>query len=150
MAEKKRVKRKTRKASAKRRLSTSAGRKKAPARTENLKGQIRETESPKKARAEKPEGLPSPVVRSPALQPQAATEAPPKPCLPRPQAVLLVRSCGTDDFPLSTRLGDLFPDPNRRLQFCQCVANGVPIDRSEIPCTAGTTLQQVVDAISCD
>jgi hypothetical protein len=70
--------------------------------------------------------------------------------LPRPQAVVLVRSCGTDNFALNTPLGTIFPDPNGRLRFCQCVADGVPIDRSEIPCTAGTTLQQVVDVISCE
>lgn len=90
------------------------------------------------------------VERAAIREESIVAEAPAKPCLPRPQAVALVRSCGSGDFALSTPLGNIFPDPNQRLQFCQCVADGVPIDRSEIPCSAGTTLQQVVDAISCE
>jgi hypothetical protein len=92
--------------------------------------------------------------KPPAQRPRsflAEAAAPTKPCLPLPQAVSLVRSCsGTDDgLPLSTPLGQIFPSPGGRASFCQCVADGVPTDRSDIPCGAGTTLQDVVDAIAC-
>lgn len=81
----------------------------------------------------------------------AGLEGGEKPCLPLPDAVTLVRSCSKapDDLPLSTPLGQLFPSPTARNSFCQCVADGVPIDRTQIPCGAGTTLQDVVDAIAC-
>jgi hypothetical protein len=74
-----------------------------------------------------------------------------KPCLDLPNAISLVRSCSNvgDNVPLSTPLGQLFPSPTARNAFCQCVANGVPIDRSQIPCGATNTLQDVVDAIAC-
>jgi len=77
--------------------------------------------------------------------------APTKPCLQLPAAIQLVRSCSNVDpqLPLSTVLGQIFPSPTGRQTFCQCVANGVPIDRSEVPCNATNTLQDVVDAISC-
>ena len=90
------------------------------------------------------------VVRT-ALKASAVT-ALAKPCLPLPAAVQLVRSCSNadPDLPLSTPLNQIFPDPARRNSFCQCVADGVPIDRSEIPCGATNTLQDVVDAITCN
>jgi hypothetical protein len=72
-------------------------------------------------------------------------------CLPQDDAIDLVCGCGkpeTDGVPLSSKLGQLFTD-SRREQFCQCVANGVPISRSKIPCSPTNTLQDVVDAISC-
>ena len=77
---------------------------------------------------------------------------PTKPCLQLPAAIQLVRSCSNadPDLPLSTPLNQIFPSPTRRNSFCQCVANGVPIDRSEIPCGATNTLQDVVDAITCN
>jgi hypothetical protein len=83
--------------------------------------------------------------------PRLALEAAAKPCLPLPEAVTLVRACSKApaDLPLSTPLGQLFPTSTTRNSFCQCVANGVPIDRTEVPCGAGTTLQDVVDAITC-
>ncbi len=82
------------------------------------------------------------ALRAPALE---------KPCLPLPDAVALVRSCSgaPADLPLSTQLGQLFPSATARNSFCQCVANGVPIDRTEIPCGAGNSMQDVVDAIAC-
>jgi hypothetical protein len=89
------------------------------------------------------------VLRTALASPAAA--APAKPCLPLPAAVLLVRSCSKADpsLPLSTPLNQVFPSPTDRNSFCQCVADGVPIDRSEIPCGATNTLQDVVDAITC-
>lgn len=75
----------------------------------------------------------------------------PRPCLPRDKAIDLVVRCSglPDDLPLSTRLGPFFAAPTKRTQFCQCVADGVPIDRSEIPCGEDNSFQDVVDAISC-
>jgi hypothetical protein len=83
--------------------------------------------------------------------PSAGVTAPAKPCLPLPEAITLVRSCSkaSPDLPLSTPLGQIFPAPTQRNSFCQCVADGVPIDRSQIPCSANNTLQDVVDAIAC-
>jgi hypothetical protein len=77
--------------------------------------------------------------------------APAKPCLPLPAAIQLVRSCSNADpsLPLSTPLGQIFPTPTQRTSFCQCVANGVPIDRNQIRCGATNTLQDVVDDITC-
>jgi hypothetical protein len=81
----------------------------------------------------------------------ASVAAPTKPCVELPNAISLVRSCSNvgSDVPLSTPLGQLFPSSTARDSFCQCVANGVPIDRSQIPCGASNTLQDVVDAIAC-
>ena len=74
-----------------------------------------------------------------------------KACLPLPDAIKLVRSCSKapDNLPLSTPLGQLFPSPTARDSFCQCVADGVPTNRTDVPCGAGNTLQDVVDAIAC-
>ena len=72
-------------------------------------------------------------------------------CLPAPDALALVRRCGSpeaDGLPLTTPLGQIFT-PGRREQFCQCVADGVPTQRAGIPCGASNTLQDVVEAISC-
>jgi hypothetical protein len=82
---------------------------------------------------------------------QGSTTAPVKPCLQLPDAITLVRSCSnvSPQLPLSTPLGQIFPTPTQRDSFCQCVADGVPIDRSQIPCSATNTLQDVVDAITC-
>jgi hypothetical protein len=86
-----------------------------------------------------------------ALTSASAVQAPAQPCLQLPAAVQLVRSCSNADpsLPLSTPLNQIFPSPTERNSFCQCVANGVPIDRSAIPCGATNTLQDVVDAITC-
>jgi hypothetical protein len=88
-----------------------------------------------------------------ALSSSAATvaAAPPSPCLQLPEAIQLVRSCSNADpsLPLSTPLGQVLPTPTERISFCQCVADGVPIDRSRIRCAATNTLQDVVDDITC-
>jgi hypothetical protein len=89
-----------------------------------------------------------------ALTLASRTEAlgtPTKPCLDLPSAINLVRSCSNvpSGVPLSTPLGQLFPSSTGRNAFCQCVADGVPIDRSQVPCGATNTLQDVVDAIAC-
>jgi hypothetical protein len=71
-------------------------------------------------------------------------------CLEMPEAIALVKGCLGGNLPsLDTTLGDLFPDPAARSQFCQCVASGAGVDRSRIPCSAGTTLREVIDAIAC-
>jgi hypothetical protein len=114
-----------------------------------------------KAAAAKPIGKP----KKPATPPKASalgttftpasvtapTIVPQEPCLPLPQAVELVRSCSKvpPDLPLNTPLGQIFPSATARNAFCQCVADGVPIDRSKIPCAATNTLQDVIDAIAC-
>jgi hypothetical protein len=88
-------------------------------------------------------------LAAPGVESEAA--APIKPCLDLPAAIALVRSCSkaSPDLPLSTQLGQLFTSPTQRNSFCQCVADGVPIDRSQIPSGATNSLQDVVDAIAC-
>jgi hypothetical protein len=73
------------------------------------------------------------------------------PCMERPDAIILVRSCSKapDDLSLKTPLGQLFPTAGGRNTFCKCVADRVPTDLPKIPCGATNTLQDVVDAISC-
>jgi hypothetical protein len=74
-----------------------------------------------------------------------------KGCLPYPEAEALVYNCGSpeaDGVPSSTPLGNLFSG-QRLASFCQCVANGVPVSASKLPCSAGKTLQDVIDAIAC-
>lgn len=74
-----------------------------------------------------------------------------KGCLPYPEAETLVYSCGSpeaDGAPSSTPLGNLFSG-QRLASFCQCVASGVPVSASKVPCSSGKTLQEVIDAIAC-
>ena len=74
-----------------------------------------------------------------------------KGCLPFPEAQDLVFRCGSpeaDGVPSSTTLGSLFSG-QRLGSFCQCVASGVPVSASKVPCGAGKTLQDVIDAIAC-
>jgi hypothetical protein len=74
-----------------------------------------------------------------------------KGCLPYPEAEALVYNCGSpeaDGVPSSTPLGNLFSG-QRLASFCQCVADGVPVSASKVPCSASKTLQDVIDAIAC-
>jgi hypothetical protein len=67
-----------------------------------------------------------------------------------PAAVALVKGCLGGTLPgLGTKLGDIFPDPDARSQFCQCVADGAGVSRAQIPCSEGTTVGEVIDAIAC-
>lgn len=71
-------------------------------------------------------------------------------CLEMPAAVALVRGCLGGTLPgLDTRLGDRFPDPDERSQFCQCVADGAGVSRAQIPCGEGTKVGEVIGAIAC-
>jgi hypothetical protein len=143
---------KAKQGSAKKKLSAT----KRPSKTSKVKakGAIKKSAAPKKepARARKPQ-IATAELASPKFAPVAAVAeiAPPKPCLPLPAAITLVRRCcnAPNNLPLDTQLGVLIPDPAARNSFCQCVANGVPIGRSEIPCGSSNTLQDVVDAIAC-
>lgn len=72
-------------------------------------------------------------------------------CLPYPQAETLVYNCGSpeaDGMSSSTPLGNLFRG-GRLASFCQCVKNGVPAPPPTVPCSTGSTLQNVIDAITC-
>jgi hypothetical protein len=74
-----------------------------------------------------------------------------KGCLPYPEAETLVYSCGSpeaDGVPSGTPLGNLFSG-QRLGSFCQCVASGVPVSASKVPCSSSKTLQDVIDAIAC-
>ena len=71
-------------------------------------------------------------------------------CLEMPAAVALVKGClGGTLVGLDTKLGDLFPDPDARNQFCQCVATGAGVSRAKIPCAPTNTVGEVIDAIAC-
>ena len=70
-------------------------------------------------------------------------------CVELPVAQQVVMSCAGGDFDVDTKLGDLFPAPRRREQFCQCVADDSGVPRTRIPCSAGTTLGVVIVAIAC-
>jgi hypothetical protein len=88
-----------------------------------------------KARKKKP---PSPSRAPRAVAPD---------CLDPPEALVAIRACLGGILPdLETPLGHLFPSPERRRQFCRCVGKSVS---APVPCGAGTTLQEIFDAISC-
>lgn len=85
-----------------------------------------------------------------AAMPLEATVAKPG-CLPLPDAENLVFRCGSPEsngVPSSTPIGNLFHG-GRLSAFCQCVKNGVPSPQPAIPCSATTTLQEVINAIAC-
>ena len=115
----------------------------------------------KKAKDSRKKALGKPVKRRKATKPtnrgrQAASMTKSKAvldqrgCKPLPEAIDLVFSCGVpENVSLGEKLGTLFPGQRARDQFCQCVANGVPTKRSDVPCGANNTLQDVVDAIKC-
>ena len=68
-------------------------------------------------------------------------------CLDPPEALDVIRACLGGILPaLDTPLGHLFPSPERRKQFCRCVGKSAG---ASFPCEAGTTLQEIFDAISC-
>jgi hypothetical protein len=68
-------------------------------------------------------------------------------CLDPPEALVVIRACLGGILPgLETPLGQLFPSPERRKQFCRSVGKSVS---APVPCGAGTTLQEIFDAISC-
>jgi hypothetical protein len=118
------------------------------------KAPVKKSTAPKKKPARVTKPIISPAQMAPTtLAGPAVTRAiaPQEACLPMPAAIRLVRSCSgaPDNLPLDTQLGVLIPSQTARNSFCQCVANGVPKDRSEIPCGATNTLQDVVDAIAC-
>src|SRR5262245_20665851 len=71
------------------------------------------------------------------------------PCIPREEAGPLVMGDAGSAVSVSTPLGTLFPDEDRRRQFCACVSERSGVDPSRFPCAVGTTLQDVIRAISC-
>lgn len=70
-------------------------------------------------------------------------------CLELPDAEAVVMGCAGGDYDIDTRLGDLFPSPMRREQFCQCVADDAGVPRPLIPGGGSTTLGAVISAIAC-
>jgi hypothetical protein len=70
-------------------------------------------------------------------------------CLELPDAEAVVMGCAGGDYDIDTPLGDLFPSPTRREQFCQCVADDAGVRRPRIPCGGSTTLGAVISAIAC-
>ena len=70
-------------------------------------------------------------------------------CVDLPDAENIVFNCAGGPIDIDTKLGDLFPLPDRREQFCQCVADNAEVPRPRIPCGAGTRLRDVIQAIAC-
>lgn len=107
----------------------------------------------------KPQGLKRPSARKAAkktpramgprgLRPREMT-AGLAPCVPATQAGPLVMGCAGRIFNVETTLGVAFPSPNRREQFCQCVATRSRVPRAQIPCGAGDKFIDVIEAITC-
>lgn len=95
--------------------------------------------APRKRRAPSPPAPPSAATRG------AARGLPE--CLGAEEALDVIRTCLGGILPdLETPLRDLFPSADRRKQFCRCVGNAVA---ASFACEAGTTLQDIFDAISC-
>jgi hypothetical protein len=68
-------------------------------------------------------------------------------CLEPDKAIALLERCLGDPLPdLETPLEELFPSTESRRQYCRCIADSVS---ATFPCKAATTLQEIVDAISC-
>lgn len=72
------------------------------------------------------------------------------PCVDAEDARPLVIGCIGHDVDDETQLGVLFPDSDVRNDFCDCVARKSKVPRNQIPCGASTTVQGVIDAITCD
>jgi hypothetical protein len=77
------------------------------------------------------------------------TAAAAEPCVDRPEAEDTVFGCAGGDIDVETKLGDLFPNPTEREKFCRCVANRSGVPRRAIPCSSGTTIEAVIEAITC-
>lgn len=75
-------------------------------------------------------------------------------CLDQEVATAIVFGCIPGPVPLSTLLGTLFPSDVVRRGFCGCVFNtareaGSIITPGAVPCSASTSVGEVIDAISC-
>jgi len=117
-------------------------------------GKIRTARVAKKASTAKPSALveSSPKIESMAtLAPAAVAEA--AGCLDQEVATAVVFACtGVGPVDPGVKLGQLFPGPTQRQGFCGCVVNGASAAGAAIagvPCTASTTIGQVIDSLSC-
>src|SRR5262245_34042812 len=76
-------------------------------------------------------------------------------CLDQEVATALVFSCiAVGEVAPSTTLGTLFPSDIQRRGFCGCVFQkareaGLSLGPSDVPCSAGTSVREVIDRISC-
>lgn len=74
------------------------------------------------------------------------------PCLPAQTATGIVFSCLGKPVALNQTLGQIFQNDNARAAFCRCVttsARHAGIANPNVPCSASTTVGQVIQAISC-
>lgn len=102
--------------------------------------------SPAPAKASKPE-----IVAPAGARPEfAATD---QGCLDRATAEALVFSCtGFGPVDVDKTLGDLFPSPTVRRGFCGCVlvkAKAAGVDIDSVPCDTDTTIEDVIEALTC-
>ena len=106
--------------------------------------------SAKRAKGRVKKKTPTSRARAPKPRPKiSAATAEAVPCVPATQAGPLVMRCAGQQFNVQTTLGVAFPDPQRREQFCRCVAQASGVPRQQVPCGAGNTFLDVIVAISC-
>jgi len=92
----------------------------------------------------------SPKEVRPATVAKALTAAADEqPCVDRPDAENIVFGCAGGEIDVDTELGALFPNPTAREKFCRCVSNKSGVPRSDIPCGSSTTIEDVIEAITC-
>ena len=117
-------------------------------------GKVRTAHVAKKGSTAKPSAPvdSSPMIESMAtLAPAAVAEA--AGCLDQEVATAVVFACtGVGPVDPGVKLGQLFPGPTQRQGFCGCVVKGASAAGAAIagvPCTASTTIGQVIDSLSC-
>lgn len=70
-------------------------------------------------------------------------------CVPASKAGPLVMGCAGQDFNVQTTLGQAFPSPVKREQFCRCVSDRSGVGGHLIPCSPDNTFLDVIVSISC-
>ena len=96
----------------------------------------------------------APALEGVALTPEVTFRATAAGCLDQEVATALVFGCIPGAVPLGTPLGTLFPSDVVRRGFCGCVFNtaraaGSTLAPGAVPCSALTSVGDVIDAISC-
>jgi hypothetical protein len=120
------------------------------ARKKTAKKRSTKAAAGRKTRRRKPQPAvvpPPPAVRG--VAPTTARAADAEPCVDRLAAEGIVFGCAGGEIDVDTKLGVLFPNPTERERFCRCVAAVSGVPRQRIPCGAGNSLEDVIEAITC-
>ena len=72
-------------------------------------------------------------------------------CMSRSDAEDVVFGCVGKDVKVDTKLGDLFPNPEIRRNFCGCVVKAAKAKEVDVdvPCNPSTTIEDVIEALTC-